>query len=53
MKEIEEMAKEKGQDFSNVTKDLLEEAIKMKSLPRYIIRRRDQRENGASGWNRS
>src|SRR4030042_451766 len=30
MKEIEQMAKETGQDFSNVTKDLLQEAIKMR-----------------------
>jgi uncharacterized protein (DUF433 family) len=29
-KEIEQMAKETGQDFSNVTKDLLQEAIKMR-----------------------
>jgi uncharacterized protein (DUF433 family) len=33
MKEIEEMAKETGQDFSNVTKDLLQEAIKMRRCP--------------------
>jgi uncharacterized protein (DUF433 family) len=33
MKEIEQMAKETGQDFSNVTKDLLEEAIKMRRFP--------------------
>jgi uncharacterized protein (DUF433 family) len=33
MKEIEQMAKETGQDFSNVTKDLLEEAIKMRRCP--------------------
>jgi uncharacterized protein (DUF433 family) len=33
MKEIEEMAKATGQDFSNVTKDLLEEAIKMRRCP--------------------
>lgn len=32
-KEIEQMAKETGQDFSNVTKDLLEEAIKMRRCP--------------------
>ena len=33
MKEIEEMAKETGQDFSSVTKDLLQEAIKMRRCP--------------------
>jgi uncharacterized protein (DUF433 family) len=33
MKEIEDMAKETGQDFSNVTKDLLQEAIKMRRCP--------------------
>jgi len=33
MKEIEQMAKETGQDFSNVTKDLLQEAIKMRRCP--------------------
>jgi uncharacterized protein (DUF433 family) len=33
MKEIEQMAKEAGQDFSNVTKDLLQEAIKMRRCP--------------------
>jgi uncharacterized protein (DUF433 family) len=33
MEEIEELAKETGQDFSNVTKDLLEEAIKMRRCP--------------------
>lgn len=33
MKEIERMAKETGQDFSNVTKDLLQEAIKMRHCP--------------------
>ena len=33
MNEIERMAKETGQDFSNVTKDLLEEAIKMRRCP--------------------
>ena len=33
MKEIEQMAKETGQDFSNVTKDLLREAIKMRRCP--------------------
>ena len=33
MKEIEEMAKATGQDFSNVTKDLLQEAIKMRRCP--------------------
>ena len=32
-KEIEQMAKETGQDFSNVTKDLLQEAIKMRRCP--------------------
>jgi len=31
--EIERMAKETGQDFSNMTKDLLEEAIKMRRCP--------------------
>lgn len=33
MKEIEQMAEETGQDFSNVTKDLLQEAIKMRRCP--------------------
>ena len=33
MNEIERMAKETGQDFSNVTKDLLDEAIKMRRCP--------------------
>ncbi|MBM4278971.1 MAG: hypothetical protein FJ130_14010 [Deltaproteobacteria bacterium] len=33
MKKIEQMAKETGQDFSNVTKDLLQEAIKMRRCP--------------------
>ena len=33
MKEIEQMGKETGQDFSNVTKDLLQEAIKMRRCP--------------------
>jgi uncharacterized protein (DUF433 family) len=33
MREIEEMAKETGQDFSNITKDLLQEAIKMRRCP--------------------
>jgi uncharacterized protein (DUF433 family) len=33
MNEIERMAKETGQDFSNMTKDLLEEAIKMRRCP--------------------
>ncbi len=33
MEEIEKMAKETGQDFSNVTKDLLQEAIKMRRCP--------------------
>ncbi len=37
MKEIEQMAKEKGQDFSNVTKDLLQEAIKMRRCPGIIF----------------
>ena len=32
-KEIEQMAKETGKDFSNVTKDLLQEAIKMRRCP--------------------
>jgi uncharacterized protein (DUF433 family) len=32
-KEIEELARETGQDFSNVTKDLLQEAIKMRRCP--------------------
>ncbi len=33
LKEIEQMAKETGQDFSSVTKDLLQEAIKMRRCP--------------------
>ena len=33
MKEIEQMARETGQDFSNITKDLLQEAIKMRRCP--------------------
>jgi uncharacterized protein (DUF433 family) len=32
-KEIERMAKETGQDFSNITKDLLQEALKMRRCP--------------------
>lgn len=32
-KEIEQMAKETGRDFSNVTRDLLQEAIKMRRCP--------------------
>jgi len=32
-KEIEEMAKQTGQDFSNVAKNLLQEAIKMRRCP--------------------
>jgi len=36
-KEIEQMAKETGQDFSNVTKDLLQEAIKMRRCPGIIF----------------
>src|SRR4030042_825158 len=36
-KEIEQMAKETGQDFSNVTKDLLQEAIKMRRCPGIIV----------------
>jgi uncharacterized protein (DUF433 family) len=37
MKEIEQMAKETRQDFSNVTKDLLQEAIKMRRCPGILI----------------
>jgi len=37
LKEIEQMAKETGQDFSNVTKDLLQEAIKMRRCPGVIF----------------
>jgi len=33
LKEIEQMAKETRQDFSSVTKDLLQEAIKMRRCP--------------------
>jgi uncharacterized protein (DUF433 family) len=33
MKEIEQMAEETGQDFSKVTKDLLQEAIQMRRCP--------------------
>jgi uncharacterized protein (DUF433 family) len=33
MSEIERLAKETGQDFSNITKDLLEEALKMRRCP--------------------
>ena len=33
MKEIEQLANETGQDFSNVTKDLLQAAIKMRRCP--------------------
>jgi len=36
-KEIEQIAKETGQDFSNVTKDLLQEAIKMRRCPGIIF----------------
>jgi uncharacterized protein (DUF433 family) len=37
MTEIERMAKEAGQDFSNMTKDLLEEALKMRRCPGILI----------------
>ena len=37
MKEIEQLAKETRQDFSNVTKDLLQEAIKMRRCPGILI----------------
>lgn len=37
MKEIEQMAKETRQDFSNVTKDLLQEAIKMRRCPGILL----------------
>jgi uncharacterized protein (DUF433 family) len=37
LKEIEQMAKETGQDFSNVTKDLLQETIKMRRCPRILF----------------
>jgi uncharacterized protein (DUF433 family) len=37
MKEIEQMAKETGQDFSNVTKDLLQEAIRMRRCPEILF----------------
>jgi len=37
MREIEQMAKETRQDFSNVTKDLLQEAIKMRRCPGILI----------------
>jgi len=37
LKEIEQMAKETGQDVSNVTKDLLQEAIKMRRCPGVIF----------------
>jgi uncharacterized protein (DUF433 family) len=43
MKEIEQMAEELGQDFSNVTKDLLQEAIKMRRCPGILFA------EGASG----
>ena len=33
MSEIERMAKESGQDFTNITKELLEEALKMRRCP--------------------
>jgi len=33
MKEIEQMVKETGEDFSTITKDLLAEAIKMRRCP--------------------
>ncbi|MFB3887564.1 MAG: DUF433 domain-containing protein [Thermodesulfobacteriota bacterium] len=36
-KEIEQIAKETGQDFSNVTKDLLDEAIRMRRCPGIIF----------------
>jgi uncharacterized protein (DUF433 family) len=36
-KEIEQMAKETGQDFSNVTKDLLQEALKMRRCPGILL----------------
>jgi uncharacterized protein (DUF433 family) len=37
LKEIEQIAKETGQDFSTLTKDLLSEAIKMRRCPGIIF----------------
>ncbi len=37
LKEIEQIAKETGQDFSAVTKDLLTEAIKMRRCPGIVF----------------
>ena len=37
LKEIEQIAKETGRDFSTVTKDLLMEAIKMRRCPGTIL----------------
>ena len=37
LKEIEQLAKETGRDFSTITKDLLTEAIKMRRCPGIIF----------------
>jgi predicted transcriptional regulator len=37
MKEIEEIAKETGRDFSAIVKDLLAEAIKMRRCPGIVF----------------
>jgi len=37
LREIERMAQESGKDFSSVTKDLLEEAIKMRRCPGIVF----------------
>jgi len=37
LREIERMAQESGRDFSSVTKDLLEEAIKMRRCPGIVF----------------
>jgi uncharacterized protein (DUF433 family) len=37
LREIDRMAQESGKDFSAVTKDLLEEAIKMRRCPGFVF----------------
>ena len=37
LREIEQMSRESGKDFSTITKDLLEEAIKMRRCPGVVF----------------
>ena len=37
LREIEQMSRESGKDFSSITKDLLEEAIKMRRCPGVVF----------------